>query len=265
MPDMPPALDSARKSGLISPEQLLELLETAPERIRLVDASYPSNPSLPKIGNAQVFDIDDIADPDSPMPHMLPSPELFARKVGELGIGNNDFVICYDQSGIVMAASRAWWMFRAFGHDNVAVLDGGLIDWIRKNYPVTEGSNPAPSVFKSHFRPELVKSYEDMQAISASKSAEILDARPPERFVNNNIPGSKNIPALALIAADRHMKDSSLFGQDLKAQDITVDSPIVATCGSGVTACVVALALFREGKDKVAVYDGSWTEWSTRL
>lgn len=249
-------LDIARDSGIIQPEDLLRLLETAPDKIKLVDASYQSNPTLPKIGNAVIFDIDDIADPYSPMAHMLPNADLFAQKVGALGIGNDDFVITYDQSGIVMAASRAWWMFRVFGHDNVAVLDGGLIGWVRKNYPVAEEpARPQPKPFKATFRPELVLNYEQMKSISDNKSATILDARPPERFIDN-IPNSENMPALSLMGADRHLKPAE--------RDFAPDSKIVTTCGSGVTACVIALALFQKGHKNVPVYDGSWTEWSSK-
>ena len=256
MTDLPTPLALARDSGLISAQSLLEALQTTPERIKLVDASYPPNPSLPAIGDAVTFDIDDIADPDSPMAHMLPSPEIFAEKVGALGISNDDFVICYDQSGPVMAASRAWWMFRAFGHDNVAVLDGGLIGWIQKNYPVGEKQPPSPARFEASFRPELVVDYDQMKSLSESGEALIYDARPPQRFAPEHIPGSANLPALSLIGPDRLLNPTGL--------DLPPDSKIVTTCGSGVTACVIALALFREGHKEVPVYDGSWTEWSSR-
>ena len=252
---MHPFLTAARESGLIQPETLLKLLETDPDRIKLVDATYPANSSIPAIGNAVTFDIDDIADPDSAMPHMLPSSELFAHKVGDLGISNDDFVITYDQSGVVMAASRAWWMFRVFGHDNVAVLDGGLIDWMRKGYSVEAKQDPLPTKFKAQFRPELVVDYAQMKSISDSKSAHIYDARPPERFIDH-IPGSENIPALSLIGSDRHLCPIDV--------DLPPDSKIVTTCGSGVTACVIALALFGKGHKNVPVFDGSWTEWSSR-
>lgn len=210
---------------------------------------------LPAIGNAVTFDIDDIADPDSPMPHMLPPAKIFADKVGAMGIGNDDFVIAYDQSGLVMAASRAWWMFRVFGHDNVAVLDGGLMDWMRRNYPVEAKQTPQPKTFKADFRPALVVDYDQMKSLSASGAVRIFDARPPERFIDH-IPNSDNIPALSLMGPDRHLQPTGL--------QLPPDSQIITTCGSGVTACAVALALFREGHKNVPVYDGSWTEWSSR-
>lgn len=250
-------LTEARKSGVISAEALFKILQEAPASVKLVDASYPANPSLPKIANAVTFDIDDIADPDSHMAHMLPSPELFAEKVGALGISNDDFVIAYDQSGLAMAASRAWWMFRVFGHDNVAVLDGGLMDWARNGHPLGAGhSNPPPQTFTSNFRPELVIDYDQMKTLSSEGSTLILDARPAERFGPSHIPGSNNLPALNLMDGNRHLQETGL--------DLPADSKIAATCGSGVTACVIALALFREGHKNVPVYDGSWTEWSSR-
>ena len=257
-----PLLDNAKNTGLISTEDLFTILQENPERIKLVDATYPANPSLPGISNAVTFDIDDIADPQSHMAHMLPSPEIFAEKIGALGIGNDDFVICYDQSGFIMAASRAWWMFRVFGHDNVAVLDGGLINWIQKDYPVhLKNSAPEPKKFDAACRPELVVSYDEMEEISSGAKRPVIDARPPERFADH-IPNSVNIPALSLFNHDRTLTSSQNFKSQLENQNIDVDSPIVATCGSGVTACALALALFREGHQKTAVYDGSWTEWS---
>ena len=259
---MSPLLDYAKNTGLISAEDLFTVLQSNPERVKLVDATYPSNPSLPGIANAVTFDIDDIADPDSPMAHMLPSPGIFAAKIGAIGIGNDDFVICYDQSGFIMAASRAWWMFRVFGHNNVAVLDGGLINWIQKNYPVHLKNHAVePKEFNASYRPELVVSYEEMHKISSAKEKQIIDARPPERFVDH-IPNSLNLPALSLFNPDRTMISPDDFKSQLERENIAPDSPLIATCGSGVTACALALALFREGRPNVAVYDGSWTEWS---
>lgn len=251
-------LEVARESGLIQPEKLFDLLQSGTRNIKLVDASYPANLSLPGIGDAVTFDIDDIADPDAPLAHTLPSPKIFAAKMQALGVSNDDFVICYDQSGFIMAASRAWWMFRVFGHDNVAVLDSGLIGWMQKSLPVKAKRTPEPSAtpFTVNYRPELVIDYEGMKSISDNRSATILDARPPERFGPDHIPNSENLPALSLIAPDRCLNPSGFIPKN--------DSPVVATCGSGVTACAVALALFHEGKKDVPVYDGSWTEWSTR-
>ena len=258
-----PLFDNAKNAGLISAEDLFNILQLNPERIKLVDATYPANPSLPGIGEAVTFDIDDIADPESPMAHMLPSPELFAEKVGALGIGNDDFIVCYDQSGFIMAASRAWWMFRVFGHDNVVVLDGGLSGWVEKNYPVqVKKSAPERKIFQASFRPELVLSYAEMADISAGRKANILDARPFERFAPSHIENSTSLPVIKLINDRREMISSAAFKNALNQNGINLDSPIVTTCGSGVTACGLALALFREGKRDVPVYDGSWTEWS---
>ncbi len=251
-------LIAARNSGIMQPEELFELLQSGAPNIKLVDASYPPNMALPAIGNAVTFDIDDIADPEAPLPHTLPSPEIFASKIQELGITKNDFVVCYDQSGFIMAASRAWWMFRVFGHENVAVLDGGLISWLQKNLPVTEKKIPEPASvgFSAEYHPELVVGFDAIKVASETGSHLILDARPPERFAPANIPGSQNLPALSMMGQNHHLLPFYFESE--------IDAPIIATCGSGVTACAIALALFKEGRKDVAVYDGSWTEWNTK-
>jgi len=261
----PPEADitQAIDTGLIGTGVLARLLQTHHRTIKLVDATYPADPSLPGIADAATFDIDDIADPDAPFAHTLPSADIFAAKIGALGISNDDFVVVYDRSGFIMAASRVWWMFRAFGHDNIAVLDGGLEKWTQEGLPLTPKRGLPPARFTASFRPELVVDFDQVKEISQSGSRIILDARPPERFIHH-IDGSKNIPALSLVSPERTLKSPSDFMNQLTANQIDINSPIITTCGSGVTACAVALALFREGKKDVAVYDGSWTEWSSR-
>jgi thiosulfate/3-mercaptopyruvate sulfurtransferase len=261
MTDHHTLLRAARETGLISADDLLRVLQESPSRVRLVDATYPANSALPGIANAVTFDIDAIAAPNA-LPHTLPDAERFAKETGALGIGNDDFVICYDQSGLVMAASRAWWMFRVFGHDNVAVLDGGLSGWIGADMPVAiKTASPTAKHFKATFQPELFVDLQAMRNAAHSGAAVIYDARPPDRFTDH-IPRSQNLPALSLMGHGRRMIPSEAFRAMLANGDSRSIGKTIATCGSGITACAIALALFREGQKDVAVYDGSWTEWS---
>lgn len=282
---MPSTSGVPLQSALISPAELNDLLQNTPEQVAVLDASYAIGAgNLPpeavfqqmRIGPAQFFDIDEIADRSNPLPHMLPSPDEFAEAVGRLGVGNEHLVVVYDQSGIIMAACRAWWMFRVFGHDKVRVLDGGLPAWQAAGFPVTTGTPEAPArrSFQSSFRPELVKSYKDMKQIVADGTASILDARPPERFagtapeprpglLSGHMPGALNIPAGSLIDPHaRQMRSVAELAARFDELSLPGNLPIVTTCGSGVTACVVALALFETGHNNISVYDGSWNEWA---
>ena len=271
-------------SALISPAELHQLLETQTGKVALLDASYAIGAAghAPdsvfanmRIDHAQFFDIDAIADPENPLPHMLPSDDDFAAAVGALGISNDHLVIAYDQSGIAMAAARAWWMFRVFGHDRVRVLDGGLPAWTAAGFDLTHGApdTPEPQVFTATLRPELVTTYAQMKNVVTDKSAAILDARPPERFAGlspeprpglqaGHMPGALSVPAGSLIDAHtRGMIAPSRVKSRLADLNLQPSAPIVTTCGSGVTACVVALALFDQNYENVSVYDGSWSEW----
>lgn len=262
--------------GLIEADALDELLRSG-AKVKLVDASY--NPGIAeenflrrRIDGAVFFDIDLIADPRSPMAHMLPSPEDFAQAVSALGIGNDDLVVVYDQSGIAMAASRAWWMFRVFGHDNVCVLNGGLPYWMATGHEVSDSpcEKPAPAVFKANYRPELVKGLTEMQQALQSRDATILDARSAERFSgrvpeprpglrSGHIPGSLNLPFMSLLDNNGRLPGPDSLREKFRA--LPAAGQTIATCGSGVTACVLALAFYTIGKQDVSVYDGSWTEW----
>lgn len=229
------------------------------------------------IPGARRFDIDAVKDEDSPLPHMLPDEASFSRHVAALGIGNDTTVVAYDAVGLFSAA-RVWWMFRAFGHDRVAVLDGGLPAWTRAGHPVESGpaARPAPGRFAATFRPALVASLQRVQGVLANGGARLLDARSPGRFAgqepevrpglrSGHIPGSANLPfgrlldpATGTLLPTERL--AALFGEALDDRD----APVIATCGSGVTACVLALGLALTGRDDVAVYDGSWSEWGAR-
>lgn len=267
-------------NGVIGAGELARIIDN--DDVKLLDATYAMTgaPALQeRIGDAQYFDIDDIADPDSDLPHMLPDAGLFEAKLRELGIDRDDAVVVYDQTGIAMAASRAWWMFRVFGHDNVAVLDGGLPKWKAEGRPLDteETAKPEPGDFAATFRSELVRTLEQVDANIHARTEILLDARDSGRFTgatpeirqgiaSGHIPGSLNTPFMELID---HATGTLKSAEELKAifdrAGVDTTKPLATTCGSGVTACVVALALHRLGRDDVPVYDGSWTEWGVKM
>lgn len=263
-------------NALISAEQLKKLLGSP--GFQIIDASYGLPHMDMRIGNALDFDIDIVADGDAVLPHTLPDPDLFAIHAGALGISNDTHVVVYDRAGIAMAASRVWWMFRTFGHDKVQVLDGGLPNWLRHDYPVNKKSGakaPPPAEFNAGFRPELFKNRKDMMDNLVSRAFTVLDARDPKRYSGDapeprpgmeggHIPGSHNLPYASLID---HETGLLLKGPALQAALASVDrsKPVAISCGSGVTACVVALGLFETGSKDAAVYGGSWSEWGGDL
>jgi thiosulfate/3-mercaptopyruvate sulfurtransferase len=224
---------------------------------------------------AVFFDIDGIADTTSGLPHMLPSPDRFARAVGALGIGDGDRIVVYDSRGVVSAA-RVWWTFRVFGHDTIAVLDGGLPKWRAEGRAVASGpSAPAPRRFTPRFRPELVRDVSQIQANLASRREQVVDARSRGRFAatepepraglrGGHIPGSFNLPYDDLYAADGTLRPAGELRAAFSSAGVDMAQPVVTTCGSGITASVLALALHQIGRADAAVYDGSWTEWAGR-
>jgi thiosulfate/3-mercaptopyruvate sulfurtransferase len=227
------------------------------------------------IPGAVFFDIDAIADRTTSLPHMLPSAEAFAAAVGALGIGSGDRVVVYDVRGVVSAA-RVWWTFRAFGHDAVAVLDGGLRKWQAEGRPVERGAAaPARRTFTARRRPELVRDLEAMRANVTSRAAQVLDARSAGRFAGTepeprpglrcgHIPGSLNLPYETLYRADGTLKSPDELRAAITAAGVDLERPVVTSCGSGVTASVLALALYLAGRRDAAVYDGSWSEWGAQ-
>jgi len=250
--------------------------------LRVVDATYYL-PSMGKnlraefeakhIPGAVLFDIDEIADRDNPLPHMLPSAEKFASQMRKLGIGDGSRVVVYDAHGL-MSATRAWWMLRIFGHRDVALLDGGLPKWLAEGRPVEDGaSHPRERHFTARFDHGQVRDKAQMKANLKSKREQMLDARANPRFTGaepdlwpgrrrGHIPGSHNLPFADLLnPADKTLLPADQLNAKFRATGIDLKKPVIATCGSGVTATVLAFGLHLLGHRDVAVYDGSWAEW----
>ncbi|MGB1539655.1 MAG: 3-mercaptopyruvate sulfurtransferase [Rickettsiales bacterium] len=220
------------------------------------------------IAGAVFFDLNANADHNSNLPHMLPDADSFAHTISALGIGNDDAVVVYDTQGLFSAA-RLWWMFRVFGHNNVAVLDGGLPKWVAENRPVEQGAvAPSKASFTATLQPELLRHKADVLANLQSNHALVLDARGAERFAGavpeprqglraGHIPKSRNVHYANLLNTDKTLKPKA----ELEALLPDGDQPVISSCGSGVTACIIDLALEITDHKNHAVYDGSWAEW----
>jgi len=250
--------------------------------VRVVDAAYRMPAMRPPtaseeyaarhIPGAVFFDVDQIADRSSPLPHMLPQADQFARDAGSLGIGNDNLVVIYDR-GDYMGAPRAWWMFGVFGHDRVKVLDGGLKKWLAEGGAVESAAvTPVPKAYQARFDGHRVRDLEDLRKNSESGSEQVIDARSRERYEgtapepwpgrrSGRIPGSLNVPFTDVIdPATGEMRSANELRTIFSAAHADLARPIVTSCGSGVTAGVLSLALARLGVDS-ALYDGSWAEW----
>jgi thiosulfate/3-mercaptopyruvate sulfurtransferase len=225
------------------------------------------------IPGALFFDIDDISDETNPLPHMLPSPAKFASRMKRMGVGDGMRVIVYDSEGLYSAA-RAWWMFRIMGHDEVAVLNGGLKKWKAEGRPLEDGEprRRTERHFTPRFHAELVRDAAEMKALIGDRATQIVDARAAGRFEGRDpdprpalrkghIPSSRNVPFATLLNTDGTLKAAAELQTIFGKAGVDTARPIVATCGSGVTAGVVALALALLGRPDAAVYDGSWVEW----
>ena len=223
------------------------------------------------IPGAVFFDIDAIADPDTDLPHMLPTPEAFAQAAGELGLSREVDIVVYDTHG-VRSAARVWWTLRAMGYERVHVLDGGLRKWMAEGRPIEGGEVfPRRVEVKPAFAPELVRDAAEVREILQTGSARMVDARSAARFSgeapepraglrSGHMPGAANLPWEQVIAEDGTLRPAGDLREVFKAAGVDLRAPIVTTCGSGVTASVLALALARLGVT-AAVYDGSWSEW----
>ena len=231
------------------------------------------------IPGAVFFDIDDIADPAPPagLTHMLPDSGTFAAKVGALGVSRDSHVVAYDTRGLYSAA-RVWWMFRVFGHDRVSVLDGGFPAWRAAGGPVESGVfAPAPAGYAAPPpRHELVRDRKAVRRALDENAAQLVDARKAERFTGaeadpypgvrsgGHMPGALSLPWERLLADGARIPDAAETRARFAAAGFDWDRPAICTCGSGVTACILALALDEAGKRDWSVYDGSWAEWGAR-
>ena len=272
----------ANPDALVSTEWLAGRLDSSD--VRVVDASY----HLPGTGRdardeheeqhipgAVFFDIDAIADADSDLPHMLPDAKKFESMVSELGLGDGQRIVVYDSLGCVGAA-RVWWTLRVFGHNDAAVLDGGLPKWLAEKRP-TESWATSPEPCKLIVRKDdrLVRGREEILANIKSYAEQVVDARSAGRFDGSepeprkgmrggHIPGSLNLPFNFLFDKDQTFRSNDDLKMTFMQAGVDLGRPIVTTCGSGVTASVLALGLYLIGRKDVAVYDGSWSEWGSR-
>lgn len=226
------------------------------------------------IPGAVFFDIEAIADASTGLPHMLPDGQKFADEMTALGLGDGMRFVVYDSPGL-FAAARVWWTLRAFGAQEVAILDGGLPQWRSEGRPLESGdARPAPRRFTPRLNHAFVASLDDVRRTLATGSAQIVDARPAERFEgraaeprpgvrSGHIPGSLNLPFVEIVEHGR-LKRGAALRQAFAARGVDLAKPVVTTCGSGVTAAVLALGVEEAGGEVAGLYDGSWSEWGAR-
>ena len=252
---------------------------------RIVDATW----HLPTVGRqgiedyneghipgAVFWDLDTIADPDDPLPHMVPDEATFEAHMKALGISNDHHVVVYDNVAM-MTSPRVWWCLRAFGHEKVSLLNGGLIKWKADGFPTETEARPIPKTsYEARFDADAVRDAAQLLANFDSKAEQVLDARAAGRFAgaepeprpgcrSGHIPGSLNLPFAQLIDPEtKTVKPKADLQAAFNASGLNLTKPVVTTCGSGVTACVLALGMHLIGKDDVAIYDGSWSDWGTR-
>jgi thiosulfate/3-mercaptopyruvate sulfurtransferase len=269
--------------SLVSTEWLAARLGR--DGLRVLDASW----YLPSAGRdaraeylaahlpgALFFDLDSVSDPDTSLPHMLPSADAFARAMTGLGLRDADDLVVYDGTGANMSAARAWWMFRAFGHPAVALLDGGSAKWRREGRPVEGGAvTLPPGGFTATLDPRAVRGLDEVRANLRNQREQVVDMRPAGRFRGTDpeprpglrgghIPGSRSLPYVELVAADGTLLPPDALRRRLEDAGVDLARPLVATCGSGTSACTLIHALHLLGHDRTALYDGSWTEWGGR-
>ncbi len=255
--------------------------------IRVADASW----YLPQTGRnaraeyevahipgAVFFDIDALSEQNATLPHMLPDPVAFSSAIRKLGIGDSDFIVFYDGAGIYSAA-RGLWMMRAMGHGKAAVLDGGLPKWKREARAVETSIDRKPAIGRRHFTaqpyPEIVRDFEQVRNNLQSRSEQVVDARSPTRFRGEeieprpsvrpgHIPGSINVYYADVLTPEGTMRSPAELRRLFTEAGVDLDRPAATSCGSGVTAALVSLALEMAGAKDVALYDGSWAEWGAR-
>jgi thiosulfate/3-mercaptopyruvate sulfurtransferase len=227
------------------------------------------------IPGAVFFDLDAASDPATTLPHMMPTAEQFGRYAGSLGVGQDSRVVVYDGSGTNISAARVWWMFRSFGHRAVTLLDGGITRWRAERRPLASGEvTPVPASFVAKLDRARVRDRSEVQAALDRGPAQVVDMRSVGRFhgtepeprpqlSSGHMPGAINLPFNELVHADGTALGDQALRVRLAAAGIRLDRPIIATCGSGTSACTLLHALERLGHEGAALYDGSWNEWAS--
>ena len=265
---------------MVSAARLAERLD-APD-LRVLDATWfmPNSGkdahalfAERRIPGARFFDIDAIADTSTGLPHMLPAPEVFASRMRKMGVGDGAQVVVYDNHGLFSAA-RVWWTFRAMGHEDVFVLDGGFPAWQAGGFPIETGPAQARSLrhFTARRRADLVRDLAEMRRVVTAGDHAILDARPANRFSGEapepraglrggHMPGARSTPSSTLVTPDGFLRSRAELEALFAEAGANLRQPVICTCGSGVTAALIALALARLGRWDASVYDGSWAEW----
>ncbi|HEU5303726.1 MAG TPA: 3-mercaptopyruvate sulfurtransferase [Gemmatimonadales bacterium] len=228
------------------------------------------------IPGAIFFDLDQVSDRSRSLPHMLPTAESFAGAMSALGLHDSDDLVVYDGSGVNLSAPRVWWTFRTFGHAGVAVLDGGIGKWRRERRPIEQGvGRLPPGHFTARLDPRAIRDLEAVRANIESGAEQLVDTRSPGRFAGTepeprpglrggHVPGSLNLPFSDLAAADGTILPQDQLKRRMLRAGIDLSRPVVATCGSGTSACALLLGLHLLGHVDTAVYDGAWAEWGSR-
>jgi thiosulfate/3-mercaptopyruvate sulfurtransferase len=253
--------------------------------LRVVDASWylpgaarhaASEYREGHIPSAVFFDIDAVSDQQSPLPHMLPPAADFAAHMASLGLNDSDTLVIYDGSGVNLSAGRVWWTFRTFGHEQVAVLDGGIGKWRAEQRPIERGTvNLPPGNFTARLDARAVRDLAAVRANVVTGSEQLVDVRSRGRFHGTepeprpglragHVPGSINLPFTELVSRDGTLLPSAALRRRLTEAGIELSRPVIATCGSGTSACALVLALHSIGHTDTAVYDGAWSEWGAR-
>ena len=253
--------------------------------LRVIDASWylpgsDRNPAAEYVAGhipgAVFFDLDASSDPNTTLPHMLPSEQAFSDRMGSLGLNDSDDLIVYDGSGTNLSAARVWWMLRTFGHDRAAVLDGGIGKWGRENRPIEPGAAALPpGKFTARLNSAAVRDLAAVRANIQLEREQLVDLRSAGRFAasepeprpglrRGHVPGSRNLPFTELVRPDGTILPDDQLRRRIEAAGVDLSQPIVATCGSGTSACTLILSLALLGHSDAALYDGAWSEWGGR-
>jgi thiosulfate/3-mercaptopyruvate sulfurtransferase len=271
----------ANSRNLVSAEWLLQHADD-PD-VRVIDGSWylphqgrdaRAEYSAGHIPGAMFFDLDEHSDHTSDLPHMMPTPEAFSEAVAALGVSNSDHVVVYDGLGF-MSAPRIWWMFKAFGHERVSVLDGGMPAWKRASGPVTDDvAQINAGIYQAVLNPDFVSDRTEMLGLIGSGTRQIVDARSSERFAgrapeprkgikSGHMPAAKNLPFQKLVSENGLFESSTKIQEVFQDAGVDLSLPVVTTCGSGVTAAILTLGLTEIGHSDTKLYDGSWAEWAS--